>query len=61
MPTNGTPLAFYSLPGCRNAAERNMKIYLLMLLIGTILTAIRFTSAPEQRSKTLPKYKTLPQ
>jgi hypothetical protein len=29
-----------------------MKIYLLMLLIGTILTAIRFTSAPEQRSKT---------
>ena len=30
-----------------------MKIYLLVLLIGTILTAIRFTSAPEQRSKTL--------
>jgi hypothetical protein len=32
-----------------------------MLLIGTILTAIRFTSAPERRSKTLPKYKTLPE
>ena len=32
-----------------------MKIYLLMLLIGTLLTAIHFTSAPEQRSKTLPQ------
>jgi hypothetical protein len=32
-----------------------MKIYLLMLLIGTILTAIRFTSVPEQRSNTLPQ------
>jgi hypothetical protein len=32
-----------------------MKIYLLMLLIGTLLTAVHFTSAPEQqRSKTLP-------
>jgi len=28
-----------------------MKIYLLMLLIGTLLTLIRFTSVPEQRSK----------
>jgi hypothetical protein len=37
-----------------NAAEQVMKIYLLMLLIGTLLTAIHFTSAPEQRSKTLP-------
>jgi hypothetical protein len=32
-----------------------MKIYLLMLLIGTLLTAIRFTSAPEQGSKTSPQ------
>jgi hypothetical protein len=32
-----------------------MKIYLLMLLIGTLLTAIRFTSAPEARSETLPQ------
>jgi hypothetical protein len=38
-----------------NAAEQEMKIYLLMLLIGTLLTAIHFTSAPEQRSKTLPQ------
>ena len=32
-----------------------MKIYLLMMLIGTLLTAIHFTSAPEQPSKTLPR------
>jgi hypothetical protein len=33
-----------------------MKIYLLMALIGILLTAIHFTSAPEQqRSKTLPR------
>jgi hypothetical protein len=32
-----------------------MKIYLLMALIGTLLTVIHFTSAPEQRSKTLPQ------
>jgi hypothetical protein len=34
-------------------AETSMKIYLLMVLIGTLLTAIHFTSAPERRSKTL--------
>jgi hypothetical protein len=32
-----------------------MKIYLLMLLMGTLLTAIRMTSLPESRSKTLPQ------
>jgi hypothetical protein len=32
-----------------------MKIYLLMLLIGALLTAIHFTSAPEQPSKSLPQ------
>jgi hypothetical protein len=32
-----------------------MKIYLLMLLIGTILTAIRLTSVGEQRSERLPR------
>jgi hypothetical protein len=37
-----------------SAAEQDMKIYLLMVLIGTLLTAIHFTSAPEQRSKTFP-------
>jgi len=34
--------------GCNGAAEKPMKIYLLM-------AAVRFTSAPEQRSKTLPQ------
>lgn len=29
-----------------------MKIYLLMLIIGTLLTAIHFTSAPQKRSGT---------
>jgi hypothetical protein len=42
-----------SFLGCNGAAEKVMKVYLLMLLIGTLLTAIRFTSAQEQRSKTL--------
>jgi hypothetical protein len=32
-----------------------MKIYLLITLIGTLLTAVRFTSAPEQRSKPNPQ------
>ncbi len=31
-----------------------MKIYLLLLLMGTLLTAIHFTSAPEPGSKPLP-------
>jgi hypothetical protein len=37
------------------AAENKMKIYLLMLLIGTILTAIRFTSAPDTHPETRPQ------
>jgi hypothetical protein len=37
------------------AAEKDMKIYLLVLLIGTLLTAIHFTSAPKQPSETLPQ------
>jgi hypothetical protein len=32
-----------------------MKIYLLMTLIGTLLTAVRFTSVPEQQSKPRPQ------
>jgi hypothetical protein len=39
--------------GCNGAAEKIMKIYLLMLLIGALLTAVHFTSTPEQGSKTL--------
>jgi hypothetical protein len=40
---------------CNGAAENVMKIYLLVMLIGTLLTAIHFTSAPKQRSETLPQ------
>jgi hypothetical protein len=42
------------LLGRDGAAEKEMKIYLLVMLIGTLLTAVHFTSTPEQRSKTLP-------
>jgi hypothetical protein len=40
---------------CKGAAEKDMKIYLLMALIGTLLTAVHFTSGPKQPSKTLPQ------
>jgi hypothetical protein len=53
--SNGTPLACGRYLGCNAAAGKDMKIYLLMALIGTLLTAIHFTSAPEQQSKTLPQ------
>jgi hypothetical protein len=39
--------------GCNGAAENDMKIYLLMLLIGTLLAAVHFTSVPEKPSKSL--------
>jgi len=32
-----------------------MKIYLLIMLIGSLLAAIHYTSAPKQRSETLPQ------
>jgi hypothetical protein len=32
-----------------------MKIYLLILLIGTLLAAVRFTSTPERQPETLPQ------
>jgi len=32
-----------------------MKIYLLMMLIGALFTAIHFTSAREKRSNSLPQ------
>jgi hypothetical protein len=35
----------------QRAAEKEMKIYLLMMLIGTLLTAVHFTSAPKPQSK----------
>jgi hypothetical protein len=39
------------LTDCNAAAEPEMKIYLLMTIIGTLLTAVHFTSAPEKQSK----------
>jgi hypothetical protein len=54
----GTVLVFVPLrncQGCDRTAEKDMKIYLLMLLIGTLLTVIRFTSTPEQPSETQPQ------
>jgi hypothetical protein len=41
--------------GCNGAAESGMKIYLLIMLIGTILTAVHFTSTPKRQSETLPQ------
>jgi hypothetical protein len=41
--------------GCNDAAEKDMKIYLLMMLIGALLAATHFTSAREQGSKSLPQ------
>src|SRR3954453_7043605 len=49
----GTVFALHPVWGCDGAAEKDMKIYLLMMLIGTLLTAIHFTSAQERRSKSL--------
>jgi hypothetical protein len=46
---------FLRLSGClarNDAAETDMKIYLLMLLIGTLLALTHFTSVPERKSET---------
>ena len=32
-----------------------MKIYLLLMLMGALFAAIRFTSQPEQQSESLPQ------
>mgnify|MGYP000134308955 CR=1 FL=1 len=32
-----------------------MKIYLLIALIGTLLTAVRFTSGPDRQPETMPQ------
>jgi len=53
--SNGTCFALYSSEGCNGAAEKNMKIYLLLLMMGALFAAIRVTSVPEQRSETLPQ------
>jgi hypothetical protein len=51
----GTCFAEFPLGSCNEAAENNMKIYLLLLLISALLTAIRLTSPQEQQSESLPQ------
>ena len=38
-----------------SAAEKDMKIYLLMVLMGILLAATHFTSTQDQQSNTLPQ------
>ena len=40
---------------CNEAAEKDMKIYLLITLIGALLTAVHFTAVPEKRPETQPQ------
>jgi hypothetical protein len=47
--------AFANHTGLSFAAGHAMKIYLLMLIIGTLLTAIHFTSVPQKRSEIAPR------
>jgi hypothetical protein len=51
----GDAFGVATITGLRAAAGEDMKIYLLMLIIGTLLTAIHFTSAPQKRSETQPQ------
>jgi hypothetical protein len=52
----GTCFAKQPLGGCNDAAENNnMKIYLLLMLIGALFTAIRFTSPQDHRPESLPQ------
>jgi hypothetical protein len=43
--------AMVRLKSCHDAAESDMKIYLLVMIIGSLLTAIHFTSAPKQPNR----------
>ena len=52
--SGGTSFALLAY-SCNGAAESDMKIYLLIMLIGVLLTAVNFTSAPERQSETLPQ------
>ena len=50
---HGTPFALLTLK-LQGAAETDMKIYLLIMLIGSLLAAIHFTSSPK-RTETIPQ------
>jgi hypothetical protein len=49
------PFALQRLVSRNVAAEKDMKIYLLIMLIGALLTAVHYTSAPEERPETQPQ------
>jgi hypothetical protein len=51
----GTRLASVSLQAATTQRRKDMKIYLLMMLIGALLAATHYTSAREQGSKSLPQ------
>lgn len=46
-----------ALASATDAVESDMdlKLYLLIMLIGALLAAVRLTSATDQRSETLPR------
>ena len=48
-----SPMQRHRMQWASDGAE--MKIYLLLMLMGALLTAIRMTSLPESRSETLPQ------
>jgi hypothetical protein len=54
-PIVGTSFALQPWSGCNEVAEKDMKIYLLIMLIGALLTAVHFTSAPDEGPETLPQ------
>jgi hypothetical protein len=51
----GTCFAKPSQEGCNEAAETDMKIYLLVMLISALFTAIRFTATQEQQQNSIPQ------
>jgi len=55
LQVSGTCFSDFPPAGCNEAAEYTMKIYLLLLLIGTLLTAIHFTSPQERQPESLPR------
>jgi hypothetical protein len=54
-PIIGTSFALPPWSGCNEVVEKAMKIYLLVMLIGALLTAVHFTSAPDKGPETLPQ------
>jgi hypothetical protein len=48
-------LHFDAILQTHHAAEHDMKIYLLIVLMSSLWTAIYFTSTPKQGSKRLPQ------